>query len=404
MVKMKVLVVDDDPAALLILSSLVENLGFEAIEVSSADEAIAELSRQEVSLVLCDWEMPGMDGPDFCRHIRASQTLERYVYFILVTGRTGQESLIEGLNAGADDFISKPVNQEELRVRLRGAVRVIELEQTLDARNLKLEEANEKIEKAYRTVTADLRLAADMQFELLPKQQQLPNMAANWVFKPASFIAGDMFDYFTVDEDRLVFYIVDVEGHGIPSALTSFAVNNLLNPSPQGLCQRHLRTAVDVDVAVQRTVAELNAQFTKSETSNRYFTMIYGVLDRKTGKVTMTQAGHPPALHFSTVDNEVYKIGDGGMPVGMFEQAEYSTVNCQMCPGDRLFIYSDGTIECEADDGEMYGADRLNRQIREWARVPVEKISAVLDREFLEWNGSNQFEDDVSMVCIEYQA
>lgn len=399
---MKILCVDDDPAALLVLSSLIDSFDYEAIEASSAELALEMLDDPEISLILCDWEMPGMNGPDLCRHIRANET-GRYFYFILVTGRTEEDSLIEGLNAGADDFINKPVNREELRVRLRGAERVLELEQKLDTRNKKLAEANARIEKAFETVTADLELAAQMQFDLLPKQQLEGDIAANWVFKPASFIAGDMFDYFSLSEDLTVFYIVDVEGHGIPSALTSFAVNNLLNPSPQGICARWLRESDSVVTAVLKTVEELNLQFTQSEASSRYFTMIYGVLDKRNGEVVMTQAGHPPALHYRSSERKVYEVGKGGFPVGMFETAEYDTVQCKLGAGDRLFIYSDGTIECPKADGEMYGAERLNAKILQWADTPVENIDDVLDEEFVQWNGSTQFEDDVSMLCLEYR-
>lgn len=399
---MKILVVDDDPAALAIISSMVEHLGFEAVEAESGEEALDQLVDPDISMILCDWEMPGMNGIDVCRHIR-EESFERYIYLILVTGRSEKEHLIEGLNAGADDFVSKPVNPDEMRVRLRGAQRVVDLERTLDARNEKLKKANRQIADAFDSVKQDLRLAAEMQYSMLPKAKSVNNLKANWVFKPASFIAGDMFDYFPIADEKFVFYIIDVEGHGIPSALTSFAVNNVLNPSTQGMCSRHLHSSTDTADAVLKTVCELNRHFTNSESTSRYFTMIYGVLDQKTGEVTMTQAGHPPALHYSASRKEVVEIGDGGMPLGMFEMAQFTTTHCTMSPGDRLYIYSDGTIECPATDGEMYGNDRLNEKIVAWGDIPIDDINQELDREFLSWNGSSQFEDDVSMVCLEYQ-
>lgn len=400
---MKILVVDDEPTSRLIVSEMASNLGFETVCAESAVEGLEILEQSDISLVLCDWEMPEMDGPTMVKTIR-KKNYDRYVYHILVTGRNETKDLIEGLNAGADDFICKPVNPDELRVRLRSAARVIELQNSLDIRNAKLEEANSKIEEALNSVTADLRLAADMQFALLPKEKQLTRVSANWLFKPASFIAGDMFDYFSVGEDKLVFYIIDVEGHGIPSALTSFAVNNQLNPSPQGMCRRHLRAADSVDTAVLRILEELNRQFVTASSNSRYFTMIFGVMNLLNGEVTLTQAGHPPPLLFSAKQHKAQEIGNGGMPVGMFESAEFETTRFQMHEGDRLFIYSDGAIECPSTNGEMYGPDRLSSAVRHWAGVPIEKLSAVLDKEFLDWNGTSRFEDDVSMVCLEYHS
>ena len=165
-VAMKILVVDDEPTSRLIVSEIAESLGFETVCAESASRGLEILAESEISLVLCDWEMPGMDGPTMVRELRASNH-GRYVYHILVTGRNETKDLIEGLNAGADDFISKPVNPDELRVRLRSATRVIELEQSLDNRNAKLEKANARIEEALNSVTSDLTLAADMQLSLI---------------------------------------------------------------------------------------------------------------------------------------------------------------------------------------------------------------------------------------------
>ncbi len=398
---MKLIVVDDDPAALLIISEMTRSLGFETLCADSGETCLRLLQEEPVSLVLCDWEMPGMDGPMLFKKLR-QEIQGRYLYLMLVTGRDDKEDLIEGLNAGADDFINKPVNPEELRVRLRSAVRVLELQETLDQRNTRLKQANERIEQTLESVTADLKLAADMQFDLLPKERYLKGVSANWLFKPASFLAGDIFDYFLVGNKQLVFYIVDVEGHGIPSALTSFAVNNQLNPSAQGMCVRNLRSASGVEQAVLRIIEDLNRQFTTSDTNSRYFTMIFGVADLESGKVTFTQAGHPPPLLCSARENSVSEVGDGGMPIGMFENAEFDVTTIDISAGDRLFIYSDGAVECTAEGGELYGADRLNKALERCFSVPIEKVDNVLDREFIAWNGSGRFDDDVSMVCLEF--
>ena len=107
-------------------------------------------------------------------------------------------------------------------------------------------------------------------------------------------------------------------------------------------------------------------------------------------------------MHYSVKQNKVTEVGNGGMPVGMFEQAEFEVVSLKLEPGDRIYMYSDGAIECSSADGEMYGSSRLLGAVNDWSGVPIEKINCVLDREILDWNSSSQFEDDVSMVCIEY--
>jgi len=109
----KIIVVDDDPTALLIISEMTKSLGFDTLCAESGEACMELLQDHSISLVLSDWEMPGMDGPTLLRLLR-EQNYGRYLYLILVTGRDDKEDLIEGLNAGADDFINKPVNMEEL--------------------------------------------------------------------------------------------------------------------------------------------------------------------------------------------------------------------------------------------------------------------------------------------------
>jgi len=388
------LVVDDDEGARIILSSMLEMAGYKPVVASSASEALEIVETTDIALILCDWEMPEVSGIQLCEKIRASDS-GRYIYFILVSGRTERHSIVSGLQAGADDFICKPVEMDELTVRLSSATRVINLERKLDERN-------KTLEKAYESVTNDLRIAAKIQDELLPRQYKLNRFNTNWMFRPANYVAGDIFDYFPIYDQYMVFYILDVEGHGIPSALTTFSVNNQLNPSSRGICARAIRTCDSIDQACVETVTELNRQFARNLEGSRYFTMIYGIVDIDTGRVAMTQAGHPPAMHLSTSSGEVQAIGNGGMPVGLLEDATYDSVSCDLSVGDRLFIYSDGTLECANPDNEFYGSERLTDKIVNWGDTPISGLASNFDDEFIQWNGSEQFEDDVSMVIFEY--
>jgi len=373
---------------------MLEMAGYKPVVASSASEALEIVETTDIALILCDWEMPEVSGIQLCEKIRASDS-GRYIYFILVSGRTERHSIVSGLQAGADDFICKPVEMDELTVRLSSATRVINLERKLDERN-------KTLEKAYESVTNDLRIAAKIQDELLPRQYKLNRFNTNWMFRPANYVAGDIFDYFPIYDQYMVFYILDVEGHGIPSALTTFSVNNQLNPSSRGICARAIRTCDSIDQACVETVTELNRQFARNLEGSRYFTMIYGIVDIDTGRVAMTQAGHPPAMHLSTSSGEVQAIGNGGMPVGLLEDATYDSVSCDLSVGDRLFIYSDGTLECTNENEDFYGDERLTDCIEKWKGTPISELAENFDREFTQWNGSEQFEDDVSMVIFEY--
>jgi putative two-component system response regulator len=123
----QVLVVDDDPVCAEMLEGFLAGLGYQVATASNGKEAFDLVQRGDYRIVFSDWQMPEMSGLELCRRIR-SRHLSAYVYFILITARSGQKNLVQGLSAGADDFIAKPFDPEELRVRLRTAERIISLE------------------------------------------------------------------------------------------------------------------------------------------------------------------------------------------------------------------------------------------------------------------------------------
>ena len=131
---MNILVVDDARDMQLILRRILTLLGHHVQLASNGQEAWELLQQQPFQVVISDWLMPVMDGPTLCRKIR-SATFEHYIYIILLTGMSSKQSLIQGMDAGADDFATKPIVREELEVRLRAAQRVLALETTLEEKN-----------------------------------------------------------------------------------------------------------------------------------------------------------------------------------------------------------------------------------------------------------------------------
>jgi DNA-binding response OmpR family regulator len=125
-----VLVADDDAVASAQFSAIAAAAGYQVKAVHNGREAWELLQLARIPIVISDWYMPEMDGPELCRRIRA-RTGEPYVYFILVTVRGGKQQYLAGMEAGADDFIAKPVDPDELRARLTVAERILGLRREL---------------------------------------------------------------------------------------------------------------------------------------------------------------------------------------------------------------------------------------------------------------------------------
>ena len=141
----RVLLAEDEPVTRRLLEAQLLRAGYAVLTAADGSEAWAALQcEQAPALVVLDWNMPGLDGPEVCRRLRGLPK-RSYTYMLLVTARNAKSDVVEGLSAGADDFISKPVDPEELKARLRTGERIVSLEASLQAKVQELEEAAEHV-------------------------------------------------------------------------------------------------------------------------------------------------------------------------------------------------------------------------------------------------------------------
>jgi len=132
------LLVEDEPTQLLLMQRLLRRAGYMVETASNGDEALAKISTGKYQMLVTDWDMPGMDGATLCRKVREAQ-LPSYLYVLLLTGHGSTESLVAGLEAGADDYIRKPANEAELLARLVAGKRIVRLEQSLREANAQIQ-------------------------------------------------------------------------------------------------------------------------------------------------------------------------------------------------------------------------------------------------------------------------
>lgn len=400
---MRIVVADDDPTILIVLTALLQKFGHEVIGAANGLEALAAIADQRISMVISDWSMPGLDGVHLCRRLRSGE-VGHYVYFILLTARDDRDSLIQGMDAGADDFLVKPVDEEELRVRLRAGERIVGLRTKLEVRNAELERTNAELKQAYARIRSDLEAAAQMQAAQLPRPARLDGSLVDWLFLPSHFVAGDMFGYFPLDARHLAFYQFDVAGHGTSAALLSFAVGKLLlqAAAEQFLVVRPVegRSGFEI-VPPPEVVAALNRRFLSDGEDVSYFTMSYGYLDQFSGRVELTLAGHPRPVLFRRATGATRVIGLNGLPVGLFPEADYESTSVKLEPGDRLFLYSDGIVECCDADCEAFSEDRFLKLLRSTGENDLRESIGAVEKVLRAWRGVEEFDDDISLLGIE---
>jgi sigma-B regulation protein RsbU (phosphoserine phosphatase) len=394
-----ILVVEDDRTTQALLQTWLQEWNHRVTTAQNGKEALQLITQGDFDLVLSNWTLPELDGLGLCRLIRESQD-PKYHYIILYTLKTGELDFVAGMDAGADDFISIPLDAGRLRVRIRAAERILTLRGKLAEQNASLNSLNEKLGAAYRTIQSDLQAASALQASLLPTISNVhPSFCLDWLVLPSSFLAGDNLNYFMMQERYLIFYHLDVAGHGIPSALLSVTLNQLLSPQPGSPMVRFdpklelKRIVPPVDV-----VSELNRRFQPQ--GDGYFTMIYGVLDTKTREIRFCQAGHPSPLRISK-DETVTTVGDGGFPVGLWPDMTYEETTTKLSPGDRLVLYSDGVLECVNPEGVNYSVEQLQQLLTSKINDPVKEVLQAIQADLEGWSHGRGFPDDISLLIIE---
>jgi sigma-B regulation protein RsbU (phosphoserine phosphatase) len=399
---MKVLVIDDQVELRLSVVLHLKKFGYTVIEADDGRQGWdILLGDPDISLVISDWDMPEMNGIELCKTIRAFD-LGRYVYVLLLTAKGEREHLLAGLDAGADDFLVKPVNTQELKLRLRNGERVVMLERNLA-------EQNERLKEAYARITIDLQAAAKLQRNLLPNaaDQRYPNVRFDALYTPCEFVAGDTYNLVELDDAHIGLYAIDAAGHGIPAAMLSVTMHKMLTPEISSLeAANLLRRATDTPpfyeiVAPKDVVTHLNALSQNESDAMHYFTMVYAVLNRQTGHLRLCLGGHPlPILVRATGHSEM--LGENGFPVGMLPELEYEEVSTLMESGDRLFFYSDGIVECANERGNnIFTSERLQILLQQCSQLSLQGTIEHLRRELIAWRGSEKFDDDISLLALE---
>ncbi|MFQ5627804.1 MAG: SpoIIE family protein phosphatase [bacterium] len=394
-----ILVVDDDPVTRAVICRNLEKWGYKTASAENGVEALKIVKIGEISFVISDWMMPEMDGLELCREIRKAD-LPHYVYIILLTAKSDKTELVKGMETGADDFIAKPFNKRELQVRINAGIRILNLERNL-------EERNQKLENAYSIIRKDLQAAAKMQIDLLPDTSStISGIKFDWLFLPCTFVAGDIFNFFRLDKNHIGFYILDVAGHGIPSAMLSFSLSKMFTAGAFGNSESQEcfqdSAFLKKMLSPANTLHELNNRFQVDidSDSTLYFTMSYGIVDLAQSKVRLSQAGQPPAILIKH-NNEALFIGEGGVPIGMFPDIKYEEYEFDFTAGDRLFVYSDGITECTNQMKCQFSQEKLLQRLSKWQKRSLSELLSNLKEELHNWRSEKTFNDDVSIMAME---
>jgi sigma-B regulation protein RsbU (phosphoserine phosphatase) len=374
----QILVIDDDPTTRLLLARILKNQGYRVTVASDGRAGIVQAQQLHPAMIVCDWMMPGMDGLEVCRQLKADPQLST-TFFILLTARTAIEDRVKGLDTGADDFLSKPVEMNELKARVRAGLRLHQLSQDLQTQKQILE--------------AELSEAAEYVRSLLPPPLTHP-VTIESRFIPSRQLGGDCFDYYWLDSESLVIYLLDVSGHGLGAALPSVSVLNLLRSQSLPGMNYHQPDQV---------LSRLNQSFQMSNHNDKYFTIWYGVYNQVKRQLVYASAGHPPALLLSGTSGEtieIKKLKTSGLPIGILPDAKFVTGCCDIEELSTLYIYSDGVYEIN-QPGSTQSLEAFIQVLVNCRKTDTYYLDQVL-HQIRSLNAKDFFDDDLSLLQINF--
>ena len=349
--------------------------------------------------------MGGLEVLKFLRRIDSLIDLP----IIMVTARGEREEIVEALELGANDYVTKPLDFPVVLARIRTQLalrravsQVSGLEQKLKARNHELEEMAAKLAAANEYMKRDLEVAARVQQAFLPTvPPELPGARFAWTFRPCSHLVGDFFNVFRLDDRHLGLCVLDVNGHGIAAALLSVTASHLLArvASPLTGSGSSATRVGAVLIPPSEVAGQLSKYFSRTAGVEQPFTLLYGILGLDTGEFRFVSAGHPGPVHLPR-DGPPAQLEITGVPIGV-GACNYAEQVVNLRPGDRLVLYTDGVTETRNPDGEHFGNRRFLATLEQTLQSPLDKGLDTLVESIEGWRGDTPRHDDISILLVE---
>lgn len=387
----RILSVDDEQDMEMLILQLfrkqIRDKKYEFVFANNGNEALQRLEETtDISLILSDINMPGMDGLSFLAKINEKQN--PLLKAIMVSAYGDMDNIRTAMNRGAFDFVTKPVNFEDLEITISKTVEHIEMLASL-----------EKGKEQLIAIQNDLSVAKEIQLSMLPKSVP-PNIAQAGVdlhafIQPAKMVGGDLYDYFMMDPDHLYFMIGDVSDKGVPASLfmaitKAIFKSQFSNHNNDSICEK-------VKIA--------NLFLSEDNSSFMFVTAFICILNVKTGVVEYVDAGHePPLILRKNGDLELVKK-QGGMALCFDSSYQYESRTLQLYPGDRFILYTDGVTDANNLTGARFGLKGLEDFFTTGDGIKAETAKDMNEAtlsELVTFIGAASQFDDITMLSLRY--
>jgi len=294
----------------------------------------------------------------------------------MITARSEITNKIEGLESGADDYLTKPFNSRELLARIRTLLKTRGYEKEISQRNFEIEQ--------------EMGVARLLQHRLLPERMiDISGYSSHALYIPMDIVGGDFYDY-TIREQYIDLFIADVSGHGLPGAFLAM----MTKMSLESVTERQL---------TNQTLSLVNDVICRSTVNSNFVTAFLCRIDSSTNILKYSNAGHIPPLVYRKKSSEFFELKAKGKPLGWFKNTPIEENEFHLLSGDRLILFTDGITECENRDEELFGDDRFKEFIISCADLSAEKFCTALIHHLKGFSESDKFNDDLTLLVFDVE-
>ncbi|MDQ6799964.1 MAG: fused response regulator/phosphatase [Acidobacteriota bacterium] len=370
----RIVVIDDNANDLSVIRRVLERSGYDVTTAASGEEGIELASRIAPDTFIVDYRMPGMDGFEVARRIKADPQLQT-IPVLMLTGADASRTIAEGLNAGADDFVTKGSESEVLLARLSALLRV--------------KRYQDQLRKLNQQITRDLQIARRVQEALVPSGSfRAPRMEIRSAYIPSETLSGDFYDYFLHD-NLMYLFVADVSGHGLPAAILV------------SLLKSYIHTEADPNTRLSDLMSRLNDFLFSVSLPTQFATAQLFRLNGD-GNLSYSNAAHPGFLLNRRENGKTTFLEDPSPLLGAMPQMVYDDRALKVSPGDTLFVYTDGLTDRRTAAGEFYSIDRVASLMESHRDAELNTMYDAINSDVRRFSATDEFKDDIAFIVTRF--
>jgi serine phosphatase RsbU (regulator of sigma subunit) len=372
--RQRIIVVDDNANDVQVIRRFLERRGYDVVPALSGEEGLRLAAQTIPDAIVVDYRMPGMDGFEVTQRIKNDLQLQT-IPVLMLTGSDSAQHVVEGLGAGADDYVTKGSDVEILAARLRALLR--------------MKAYQDQLRRMNQQMRRDLQIARRVQEALVPQREfHALNIEIRSAYIPSEVLSGDFYDYFMQD-GQLYLFVADVSGHGLPAAILV------------SMLKSYIHTEAASERSLANFMTSLNDFLFSVSLPTQYATAAFFRMDEQ-GQLVYSNAAHPPFLLYQRDRARTAVFEQPGNLLGAMPHMVFEEFSLHVSPGDTLFVYTDGLTDRCNEQGDFYSIDRVAALLEQSPDADLTTVYDKIYSDVTDFASTEEFKDDIAFVVTRF--